>query len=291
MYRNNYKKKVSGSNSVIPRESNHTSQYIINKKKRFRIKKVKRIIYLFAIVSCFFIILGISAILKQLTNVFAYYGSSQTDSNISDTTFKQAETSTYKNDSFTESNNWNLILINNANSITEELSFSKETLTNGIQVDQHIYQPLQDMLRNGEQEGLSFVVCSGYRTIKTQTVLLNDKVKQLQAEGFSYKVAYETAGTEVAFPGASEHHLGLAIDIVASAYQMLDDEQANTPEAIWLIENCHKYGFILRYPEDKQDVTNIIFEPWHFRYVGIEAATEIMTNNITLEEYLAKINK
>ena len=106
------------------------------------------------------------------------------------------------------------------------------------------------------------------------------------ARGYGEEKAREEAATSVAYPGTSEHNLGLAVDIVARDYQILDDKQADTAEARWLEENCWKYGFILRYPTDKTDITGIIFEPWHYRYVGEEAAREIMERGICLEEYL-----
>ena len=87
--------------------------------------------------------------------------------------------------------------------------------------------------------------------------------------------------------GASEHELGLAVDIVSAEYQILEEEQENTPEQQWLMEHCQEYGFILRYPEYKQDLTGVGYEPWHYRYVGVEAAREIMAQGICLEEYLS----
>ena len=90
----------------------------------------------------------------------------------------------------------------------------------------------------------------------------------------------------VAYPGTSEHQLGLALDIVDVSYQQLDTEQENTPVQQWLMKNSWKYGFVLRYPADKSDITGIIYEPWHYRYVGKEAAAEIYENKLCLEEYL-----
>ena len=144
------------------------------------------------------------------------------------------------------------------------------------------------MLADGRKQGLDFWICSAYRTMEKQTDLYNNKVSRLQAEGLSYEEAYRQAGTVVAYPGTSEHNLGLAADIVAKDYQLLDDKQAETPEAKWLEENCWRYGFILRYPTDKTGETGIIFEPWHYRYVGKEAAREIMEQGICLEEYLGE---
>ena len=146
---------------------------------------------------------------------------------------------------------------------------------------------MQEMLADGRRVGLDFWVCSAYRTIEKQTALFEDKVRRVTAElGLTGEAAREKAGTEVAFPGTSEHNLGLAVDIVARDYQILDEKQAQTAEAQWLKENCWKYGFILRYPTDKTEETGIIFEPWHYRYVGEKAAKEIMDQGICLEEYL-----
>ena len=105
--------------------------------------------------------------------------------------------------------------------------------------------------------------------------------------GYSQEAAEEKAGTIVAFPGTSEHHLGLAVDLVSSEHVKLDQDAEKTKGYQWLVKNCHEYGFILRYPNNASDITGIIYEPWHFRYVGVEAATEIMEKGITLEEYLS----
>ncbi len=102
--------------------------------------------------------------------------------------------------------------------------------------------------------------------------------------------AEEKAGTVVAVPGTSEHQLGLAVDLVSSEHVQLDEGAEKTEGYKWLVKNCHKYGFILRYPNGATDITGIIYEPWHFRYVGEEAAAEIMEAGITLEEYLEQLD-
>ena len=106
------------------------------------------------------------------------------------------------------------------------------------------------------------------------------------ADGLSYDEAYAAAATVVAIPGTSEHNLGLAVDICALDYQILDDAQADTPEQQWLMEHCWEYGFILRYPAEKQDITGIIYEPWHYRYVGRDHAQAIRQSGQCLEEFL-----
>ena len=91
----------------------------------------------------------------------------------------------------------------------------------------------------------------------------------------------------IAVPGTSEHETGLAADIVTPSYQRLDAGYAGTKAARWLLENAASYGFVLRYPEDKTEITGIDYEPWHYRYVGVEAAKEIMAQGLCLEEYAA----
>ena len=119
-----------------------------------------------------------------------------------------------------------------------------------------------------------------------QRKLFENQIKKLTAQGLERKQAEAKARNVVAYPGTSEHSLGLAADIVSFDYQLLDEEQANTPELKWLTTHCSRYGFILRYPEGKTHLTGIIYEPWHFRYVGREAAKAIMESGQCLEEYL-----
>lgn len=187
----------------------------------------------------------------------------------------------------TEEEAWNLVLVNSTHFMEEGYVPELTEAENNYYVDKRIVRHLQQMLEDGRKEGLDFWICSAYRSTEKQTQLFENKVRRVMAEeGLSYEQAYEKAGTTVAIPGTSEHQLGLAVDIVAKDYQILDDKQADTDEAKWLEENCWKYGFILRYPLNKTEETGIIFEPWHYRYVGIEAAKEIMEQGICLEEYL-----
>lgn len=183
---------------------------------------------------------------------------------------------------------WKLTLVNATHPMAEDYRPRVSEIENNYYFDSRAVGELQQMLADGRKQGLDFWICSAYRTIEKQTDLYNNKVSRLQAEGLSYEEAYRQAGTVVAYPGTSEHNLGLAADIVAKDYQLLDDKQAETPEAKWLEENCWRYGFILRYPTDKTGKTGIIFEPWHYRYVGKEAAREIMEQGICLEEYLGE---
>lgn len=148
------------------------------------------------------------------------------------------------------------------------------------------YEPLCDMLKAGRKEGLYLEICSSYRDVEYQRRLFEEDVAVLLNRGYSYTKAYEEVSKETMPPGCSEHSTGLAFDIVALHYQMLDEGQETTKENQWLQEHCAEYGFILRYPKGKEDITSINYESWHFRYVGEDAAKYIMENHITLEEYL-----
>lgn len=182
---------------------------------------------------------------------------------------------------------WQLTLANKEHPLPDDWEIETTTLSNGLAVDSRIYEALTNMLNDCKAAGLSPIVCSAYRTISRQTELFEAKINELMGDGLSYDEAYTAAASVVAVPGTSEHNLGLAVDICALDYQLLDDAQADTPEQKWLMEHCAEYGFILRYPQDKEDITGIIWEPWHYRYVGVEIAKEITESGLCLEEYLA----
>ena len=183
---------------------------------------------------------------------------------------------------------WMLVLVNAENPLPDNHSPNMKSLPNGLQFDERAINHLNEMLSAMRKEGLSPVVCSAYRTIEFQRALFSNKVAQLVASGFSQTQAETEARKSIAYPGTSEHNLGLAADIVSMDYQLLDDKQAETPEVRWLLENCAEYGFILRYPRGKEAITGITYEPWHFRFVGVTAAREIMVSGLCLEEYLSE---
>lgn len=189
-------------------------------------------------------------------------------------------------DDGTEELPWYLTLVNYANTMEEGYVPTLTDLKPNYSVDSRIADAANQMLRDAEAAGLKIVMCSAYRSVERQEQLFNDKVKENINKGMSYWDAFEDARLSVAEPGTSEHALGLALDLISFYYDELDEGQEQTDEAKWLAENCHKYGFILRYPPAKTAITHIIYEPWHYRYVGVEDATKIMELGITLEEYL-----
>ena len=183
---------------------------------------------------------------------------------------------------------WQLLLVNPWHTVPEGYEIKLATLSNGLQVDERIYDDLDDMLSDCREAGLNPIVCSAYRTEATQTRLYRNKVARVRASGVPEVRVEAEAARWVAKPGTSEHQTGLALDIVAAGYQILDEEQEDTAEQKWLMENSWKYGFILRYPSEKSDITGIGYEPWHYRYVGKAAAADIYRTGVCLEEYLSQ---
>ena len=181
---------------------------------------------------------------------------------------------------------WNLLLVNPWNRVPENYEPELTYLRNGQAVDSRCYPELQQMIDDCRAAGFEPLICASYRTMEKQEALFEDKEANLIREGYPENEVEAEAAKVVAYPGTSEHQLGLALDIVDVSYQQLDTEQENTPVQQWLMKNSWKYGFILRYPTDKSDITGIIYEPWHYRYVGKEAAAEMYENKLCLEEYL-----
>lgn len=190
----------------------------------------------------------------------------------------------------TESSDWNLILVNPWNKLPEDFSVELKDMGYGHYIDARAYSAWEEMFDAAYAAGVSPVVCSSYRSHDTQTYLYWNKVQEWRDKGYEESEAQRQAGMWVALPDTSEHQLGLALDIVDTDYRGLDWEQENTETQKWLMENSYKYGFILRYPSDKSDITGINYEPWHYRYVGKEVAKEIYELGVCLEEYLEMKN-
>lgn len=181
---------------------------------------------------------------------------------------------------------WNLVLVNGSHPMEEGYVPELTEIKAGYSVDTRIANEVRKMLADAEDAGLHVEMCSAYRSVERQEQVFGDSMKERVKDGMDYWEAYEETSLNVALPGTSEHALGLAVDLISNQYTELDKKQEDTAEAKWLAENCYKYGFILRYPPEKTNITGIIYEPWHYRYVGKEHAKKIMELGITLEEYL-----
>lgn len=181
---------------------------------------------------------------------------------------------------------WYLMLVNQSHPMEDGYVPELANIDDSHQVDARVLESLQNMLKAASDEGYSLYVCSAYRSVDRQKELFNESMIDYVNQGMTYyEAAIETAKS-IAWPGESEHATGLAMDIVSSDYAGLDEKQGETDDQKWLMEHCYEYGFILRYPKDKSEDTGIIYEPWHYRYVGVEAALAIRDQGVTLEEYL-----
>lgn len=181
---------------------------------------------------------------------------------------------------------WELILVNKWNPLPDQTEPQLAEMPGGKQVDARIKPSLSAMFADMEAEGIYPIVASGYRSTDDQTRIYDEKLAECLADGMTETEARTETEKWVAVPGTSEHQLGLGVDINAdgihsAGYEIYD----------WLAENAHRYGFIKRYPEGTADITGVENEPWHYRYVGVQAASEIYQQGVTLEEYLENIDQ
>ena len=186
---------------------------------------------------------------------------------------------------------WQLVLINPTHSIEKELEMEFDEVQ-GYKFDSRIAGKVRELIAAAKEDGYSLAIVSGYRTMDRSRMLYANKIAEYQNMGYDEATAKVEAAKWVAPPGTSEHHSGLAMDIVSgdyyTKYSDLVEAFENEPEAVWLRENCARFGFILRFPKDKTDITGINYEPWHFRFVGEEHARTIMDQGLCLEEYLGE---
>lgn len=188
-----------------------------------------------------------------------------------------------------DKSDWKLLLVNKQHTIPQDYEFTLGTIKGSMRCDERIIEPLTQMFAEAKEDGVNLIVCSPYRDMARQEYLFERKVKSYQSKGMSYMDAYEKAAITVTLPGASEHQIGLAVDIISDTYSALEVGFADTQAGKWLAEHSWEYGFILRYPLGKEEITGIQFEPWHFRYVGRDAAEVITSQNITLEEFVENL--
>lgn len=184
---------------------------------------------------------------------------------------------------------WSIILLNPWHSIEEDLDIELKGV--GRKVDARIAEVVRKLIRDAKSDGVSIKCQSGFRDIEYQTGLFERKVERLMRTGLTEEEARKQAATVVAVPGTSEHHTGLAIDFTTEGMSSLTEEFAKTKAFAWLMENGYKYGFIMRYPEDKMHITGIIYEPWHWRYVGPTVSYAMHGTGECYEEYLVRIGR
>lgn len=183
--------------------------------------------------------------------------------------------------------NWALTLINKAYPLDKKYSPTLSPVVEGSSVtaDSRVAEAYQLMYTDALAAGYVLTPYSAYCSYQGQQTIYNNKIQSFVFQGMTEDEAKANAEKRIEPAGCSENGAGLSVDIISASAGF-----ASTDEYKWLTQNAFKYGFVLRYPDDKTDVTGMIFQPWHWRYVGIDAATEMKNNNQCLEEYLGVVN-
>ena len=184
-----------------------------------------------------------------------------------------------------DSSDWRLVLINKQHPIPENYDFKLGTIVEDMRCDKRIISDLLNMMRAAKNDGIILKIKSPYRTDSRQEYNFNARIKRYMEQGYSYMEAYKLTSQVITVPGASEHQIGLALDITCDTYDSLTQGFGDTKAGKWLAEHSCEYGFTLRYPQGKEYITSIEYEPWHFRYVGREAATIMRDEEMCLEEF------
>lgn len=178
--------------------------------------------------------------------------------------------------------NWHLTLVNSSYRIPEDYHPDLVYVCGSSErLDKKVAEHYEKMYDAAKKEGIELTPCSGYRSYELQERNYTRKVEFFESQGYPTDEAKLKAATIIMPPGSSEHNLGYAMDIIC-----VEEWFEDTDEFRWLQKNAADYGFILRYPKDKQDITKVIYEPWHWRYVGVELAKELKSSGLVLEEYM-----
>ena len=178
----------------------------------------------------------------------------------------------------------NIMLVNRWNSLSWDFAPEITECIPGCWVSPVCSDAVEQMLTDLQAATGDTGLLNGYRSYSTQYKGFYAAVQSMVDDGYSYPIAHNAASNTFAIPGTSEHQLGLALDVMGRSDRYY--EYGENAVILWLKEHCWEYGFILRYPENKSHITGIIYEPWHFRYVGTELAMELKDSGLCLEEYL-----
>ena len=177
---------------------------------------------------------------------------------------------------------WQIRLVNRENPLPDDFTVELENLDASRKFGKRAIEPLKQMICDMRDQGIKNIWAqSTYRSIEYQKGLYEKSINKYLKQGKSQEEAQKLTDEYINRPGTSEHHLGLAVD-----FNNVDEGFENTKAYEWLLENASDYGFILRYPKEKEDITGIEYEPWHWRYVGPEHAKKMKEQNLCLEEYV-----
>lgn len=186
-----------------------------------------------------------------------------------------------------EITDWKLTLVNIDNALPEDYQLELVDIDEYRQFDARAIDELKNMIEAERKSGASGLwVQSGYRSIEYQKEVFDRQVQEYKNQGKTQKEAEELTLKIINKPGTSDHNLGLAVD-----FNYANEDFENTTAFEWLKQNAENYGFILRYPKEKEEITKVIYEPWHWRYVGVEHAKEINKKGYCLEEYIDYLRK
>lgn len=185
-----------------------------------------------------------------------------------------------------------LVLVNADHKLGKNYDVSLRSICGGrLKASERMYRPLVDLLAAASDEGYQYWIASAWRSREKQQKLVDDDVCRLAAQGMSREKALAETYKETMPAGHSEHETGLALDILCSGNMQMNQSQKEEPGNRWLRKNSWRYGFVLRYPEEKEKITGIRYEPWHFRYVGKKAAAYMHENKLTLEEFWDRLGE
>lgn len=277
----------------------------VARRRRYKVKNIV-ILILVLLIAIGGITTGIWAISNKGSEEPAITSSTQpesTDSSADASSSDVSDSSDSQSRISEPDDDWQLVLANLSHPLPEDFSVDLTTITgnyadipalDNMKVDSRIVEPLLKMFQDAKQDGQNLFLRASHRTIALQQTYYDWHINHYKEQGYSDEKAKALTLEYIAYPGCSEHHTGLAVDIISVEWQNsgkeIIDTFEETSEAKWLAENAHKYGFIMRYPKDKEDITKIGYEPWHFRYVGVAHATAIYNAGQCLEEYLGVLD-
>lgn len=197
------------------------------------------------------------------------------------------ENSVWEEETKKEITDWRLVLVNQENVLPDDFEVELAKIDRIREFDSRAIGELHQMLEAMKSDGITNVwVQSGYRSVEHQKELFEHKIKEYEAQGKTHEEAEKIVLRTINKPGTSEHNLGLAVD-----FNYVDYSFDETQGFQWLKENAKNYGFILRYEKEKQEITKVDYEPWHWRFVGQEHAVKMNELGMCLEEYVEYLNK
>ena len=254
-------------------------------RRRSRIRLVLMVISIFALITlvAFLFVYIIQRNQPQKAVLISSSSSSSTVSKVSSANSSGTSTS---NAAFTQMTDWRLVLVNSTNKLPNGFQSQLVHISDKIYMDKRIVQDYNNMCFAAHIEKVSWWIAIAYRSEDQQKGLYNDEIAKNLQNGLSSSSAISKAKLAVQPPGYSEHHTGLAMDLndVSNGFD-------KTKAFAWLQKHAAEYGFVLRYPKDKESITKIMYEPWHYRYVGIEHAKKMKELNMCLEEYIEYLKK